>query len=272
MASEPDNPFARNSAWPKMPQAPFRVGPLPKADTPPAPPPEEPARQTVTPVFTRPTNGPPAFSGLPAGAITRPAPQPSPTVAPPRLPPTPEPVAAAAPPAPEPVPAPSPPVEPPEPYTEVAPVIVRPAGARRAVPRRSPLPAIAATGVGLAAILGIAYALNRGQEAALEAPAAPPPATIAAPPTPEVTPVPPPTVETPVAVPPTAPRVAAQRAVPAPRRVAPPAPVAVEEAVAAPVLALPPPPVVVQPAAPPQPTYVPPAAPDPGAPMTTRRD
>ncbi|WP_257838661.1 hypothetical protein [Phenylobacterium sp. J426] len=31
--SEPNdqNPYARNSAWPKMPQAPFRVGPLPKA-------------------------------------------------------------------------------------------------------------------------------------------------------------------------------------------------------------------------------------------------
>ncbi|MBU2365728.1 MAG: hypothetical protein KKB47_22910, partial [Alphaproteobacteria bacterium] len=63
MASEPDNPFARNSTWPQMPQAPFRVGPLPKADPAP-PPPAEPARQTVTPVFTRPTNAPPAFSGL----------------------------------------------------------------------------------------------------------------------------------------------------------------------------------------------------------------
>ncbi|HKP80222.1 MAG TPA: hypothetical protein VJU34_13990, partial [Phenylobacterium sp.] len=68
MASEPDdNPFARNSVWPKMPQAPFRVGPLPKAAPAPAqPPPPEPAARTITPVFTRPVSAP-AFSGLGGG-------------------------------------------------------------------------------------------------------------------------------------------------------------------------------------------------------------
>lgn len=266
MASEPDNPFARNSAWPQMPQAPFRVGPLPKADPAPAPPVSEaPARQTVTPVFTRPTNAPASFAGLPAGAITRPA------ATPPR--PAPEPVAVAPPPPPEPPPVVEPPpAAPSEPYIELAPVIVQPVGsARRAVVRKSPVPAIAASVAGLAAILGIAYALSRGQEAALKAPVAPPPAAVTAPPAPVVTATPAPRVETQAVAPP--PKVAAAtpapaRKVPPPRLVVPSAPA--EEAAAAPVISLPPP--AVTPAPPPQPAYVPPATPDPNAPMTTKRD
>ena len=31
-SSSDDNPFGRTSAWPRMPQTPFRVGPLPAAD------------------------------------------------------------------------------------------------------------------------------------------------------------------------------------------------------------------------------------------------
>jgi len=267
MASESDNPFARNSAWPQMPQAPFRVGPLPKA---PAATPEEPARQTVTPVFTRPKNAPPAFAGLPAGAITRPASPPPRPAAPPA-----EPVAVAPPPAPEPVPEPPPP-EPPAPYIELAPVIVQPVGSgRRAAPRKSPVPAIAASVAGLAAVLGIAYALSRGQEAALKTPVAPPPPAIAAAPAPAVVPTPTPTVQAPAVVPPT--KVAAtprapSRTASAPRLVVPAASAA-EETAPAPVISLPPPVVAApEPAPPPQPAYTPPAAPDPNAPMTTRRD
>src|SRR4051794_37760501 len=88
MASEPDdNPFARNSAWPKMPQAPFRVGPLPKAgaSTPTAetelqppsdtPPPPEPPR-TITPLFFRPIE-PQAAPNLAMGGAGPPAPAPA---------------------------------------------------------------------------------------------------------------------------------------------------------------------------------------------------
>jgi len=270
MASEPDNPFARNSAWPQMPQAPFRVGPLPKADS--AAPPEEPARQAVTPVFTRPTNTPPAFAGLPAGVITRPTAQPRPAA------PRPVEPAAAEPPPPEPVPAtepPSPPVAPPEPYIELAPVIVQPLGsARRAAPRKSPIPAIAASAAGLAAVLGVAYALSRGQEAALKAPVTPPLAAVAAPPALAVTPTPQPAVETLAVAPPAkiaaAPRAPVRTAPPPRLVVAPPAPVVADAVASAPVISLPPP--VATPAPPPQPAYTPPAAPDPAAPMTTRRD
>lgn len=268
MASESDNPFARNSAWPQMPQAPFRVGPLPKARPAPDSPPPEPARQTVTPVFTRPT-GPAAFSGLPAATPSRPAPAAAPPAAV-------EPVPAAAPPAEQAAEAAEPPVAPPQPYIEVAPVIVQPLGAgRRAAPRRSPLPAAAAGVAGLAAVLGIAYALSRGQEASLKAPPAPPPAAIAEPPAAAVAPTPQPTVEAPAEV--VSAKVAATPPAPTrtrpPRRITPPAPEATGDAPSAPLLTLPPPAVVSPTPQPqPQPTYAPPPAPDPNAPVSTRRD
>jgi hypothetical protein len=51
MADDPTNPFARESAWPRMPNAPMRIGPLPKP-RPETRPPETP--RAITPVFTRP--------------------------------------------------------------------------------------------------------------------------------------------------------------------------------------------------------------------------
>ncbi|HKR87704.1 MAG TPA: hypothetical protein VJS38_05970, partial [Phenylobacterium sp.] len=41
-STDDDNPFSRASAWPKMPQAPFRIGPLPKAGAPVQPPAPQP--------------------------------------------------------------------------------------------------------------------------------------------------------------------------------------------------------------------------------------
>lgn len=261
MASEPQNPFARNSAWPQMPQAPFRIGPLPKADAAP-PAPATAAPQTVTPVYSRPLTSPPGPG--PSGLITHPQPAaaPQPVTAPPPPPtPIPEPTPVAADPVPEPAA--------PETYFEMAPLIVRPPGSeRRATPRKSPLPAIAAAGVGLAAVLGVAYALNKGQEAALSRPDAPTPATVA--PTP-VTPSVPTEPAEPVAetqlrsAPPV--EAAKSRTPPPAIRPARPAPTAAPAAAEPPLLSLPP----AAPAPAPQPSYTPPAAPDPSAPMTTQR-
>lgn len=262
MASDPDdNPFARSSAWPKMPQAPFRVGPMPKAD---AAPPEPPPR-TVTPVFTRPT-GPAAFTGLTSGGAV------------PRRPASPAP-ATPAPPPPEPTPVEAPPPAAPaemasEPFVEMAPVNVQPLGSgrRMAAVRKSQAPAIAAIVVGLAGVLGLAYLFNRGQEEGLRLKPAAPPAVVASAPVSPRAATPEPAVSaTPapeVAPTPARTRVVAASRTPArtaaPRRVELPA----QEPAAAPVIALPPP-VVAGPE--PQPTYSPPAAPDPNAPMTTRR-
>lgn len=259
MASEPENPFARNSAWPQMPQAPFRVGPLPKAD--PAPPePATAAPQTVTPLYTRPLTSAPGPA--PGGLITRPQPAAAlqPVTAPPPAPvPDPTPVAA------DPIPDPAAP----ETYFEMAPLIVRPPGSeRRATPRKSPLPAIAAAGAGLAAVLGVAYALNKGQEAVMSRSDPTASATVA--PAPIV-----PTVPTaragPVAdarvTPPPAVEAAKPRLAPPAVRAARPAPTVAPAAAEPPLLSLPP----ATPAPAPQPSYTPPAAPDPSAPMTTQR-
>ncbi len=254
MASEPENPFARNSAWPQMPQAPFRVGPLPKAD--PAPPgPGAAAPQTVTPLYTRPLASQPGPG--PRGLITRP----QPAAVTPSPPPIPEPAPVAADAIPEPAA--------PETYFEMPPLIVRPPGSeRRVAPRKSPLPAIAAAGAGLAAVLGVAYALNKGQEAAMSRPDAPATATVApAPlaPSPAAGPAepaaaarvtPPPPVEA------VKPRMQATVVRPAAR----PATTAAPEAAQPPLLALPPAAVAPVPPS----SYTPPAAPDPGAPMTTQ--
>lgn len=262
MASEQDdNPFARNSGWPRMPQAPFRVGPPPKA-APTAPRAEtQPPPKTITPAFVRPL-GPAAFPG-PTGGEVLPRATPSPVAEVARaVPPVPPPAAEAAEAA-----APQP-----QPYIEVAPVIVQPAatGARKAR-RKSPFPAIAATGVGLAAILGLAYALNRGQDVALKRA---PPASAAfasvAPATPVAG-----AVESPVVAPaqsptqaPVVPRRRVRTATP-PKVALPTA--AADESATAPLISLPP--VVAAPAAPPAPlpSYTPPAAPDPNAPVSTRQ-
>ena len=285
MASEPDdNPFARSSAWPKMPQAPFKVGPLPKAA--PTPEPEaEPPPRTITPAFVRPVSSQ-TFTGLTGGAM--------PSAAPPRLQrPAPGPSApaiaaapvapAAAPPPIAPVAASPEPAAPPQPYVEVAPVVVQPLGtSARRKPKRSPLPAIAATVAGLAAIAGVTYALNRGQDAALKGaatPAAPaasvaaaPPTTVATPtPTPppavaDVADAPPPAVQTPAA-----PRVVQRASAPIAKARAR-APATQPVAAAPVVISLPPAPAVAVPAPAPLPSYTPPAAPDPNAPMTTRKN
>ena len=71
MASEPDdNPFARNSAWPRMPQAPFRIGGLPRRPSAAPEPEPEAAPATITPVFVRPLQGDPR----PVVAASEPAP------------------------------------------------------------------------------------------------------------------------------------------------------------------------------------------------------
>lgn len=270
MTSDPDdNPFARNSAWPKMPQAPFRVGPIPKASVgPPEPPP-----RTVTPVFTRPA-GPAAFTGLTSGgAVPRRPASPAPEIASAASAPSP----AAARPEPlraEPPPPAATPETAPEPYIEMAPVIVQPLGSgrRKAVARRSPAPAIAATAVGVAGVLGVAYLLNRGQA---ESPVVPPAVTASAPvappvPTPEPAVAATPAAATVALAPPTAQtRAAAASRATVPR--AAPTPVETpsqEPAAAVPVIALPPAAVDTPE---PLPTFTPPAAPDPNAPMTTRR-
>lgn len=282
MVSEPDdNPFARNSAWPKMPQAPFRVGPLPKANsleegTAPAEPP-----RAITPVFVRP-NGP-------AGPIETASPLPEPRLRAPETPaspPTPTEADVSPPARAADAEAPAP-VSPPEPYIEVAPVIVQPlgSGARRAV-RKSPVPTIAATAAGIAAILGIAYALNRGQEAALDAAAAGPPASSAAPVAassepappavspPDPAPAAPANASAPAEASPTARSSAPPTRKPAaPKKIdlPPPAPAA-DEGMSQPILSLPPAPSRVatpEPAA--LPSYTPPAAPDPTAPVSNQR-
>src|SRR5687768_5091253 len=77
MASDPvDNPF-RNSAWPQMPQAPFRVGPLPKSDPEPAPRPEPAPPVTITPAFVRPVDMGP-LGGLAGGGAVPAGPRPRP--------------------------------------------------------------------------------------------------------------------------------------------------------------------------------------------------
>ncbi|MEW5686179.1 MAG: hypothetical protein AB1942_14770 [Pseudomonadota bacterium] len=283
MASDPDdNPFARNSAWPKMPQAPFRMGGLPKAgaaeETPtPVEPPAAPA--TITPVFVRPADPAPQ----PAAAarptfITRPPPQPAqvarPAAAPPR--------AEAAPPSrPPPQPAPAavePPVRPP---VELEPLVIQPPARPRATSARASTnrtPAIAAAAVGVLALAGLIFALSQGREAAPRAPA-PARAMVTTTQQSVAARAPTPPAATPVSE---APQPAARRIVTT--RSTPSVAAAVSRTAAsraatppAPVLALPPAapePVVITPApavAEPLPTYTPPTTPDPNAPMTTRR-
>ena len=280
MASEPDdNPFARSSLWPKMPQAPFRVGPLPKGE--PSTAPSEPAQaplseastpevvapRTITPLFVRPVN--PPISSL-APAVERPV-TPPPPAAQRMEPPPPQPPAAEAAPS-------GPPVAP------SAMVVTAPRAARpRPVRARSRLPAVAATFVGLGGVAGLIYLLTRGEPtpppvAVAPAPIAEPPPVAAVPPaTVPVTAefIPPPAPAAVVAIPPSPARLTASPTrppgPPPPRRTSLPSDAAraTEEALGAPVLALGPTP----PPSPPEPArvYVPPVAADPGAPIKTQR-
>jgi hypothetical protein len=275
-----DNPFARNSVWPKMPQTPFRVGALPKAAPAPAPeiptePPPEPAR-TITPLYVRPAQG--RGQGLAGGgAVLRPALQPrapQPEAPPPALepalplepPPAAEMLAAAPATAPEPG------------YVELEPVIVTPYATPRrpARRRRSPLPAVAATIVGLGGIVGLVYVLSQGRPAVPAAPGSTP-AAVAVPAQPASTPAAEPAA---APKPAAAPRIASAFRSPSIRAARPAVAASPAEAAAAPeeasapVLALPPaaaPPQAAAPEPEPQPAYTPRPAPDPNAPIPTRR-
>lgn len=305
MASEPDdNPFIRNSVWPKMPQAPFRVGSLPNAAGGPPLPLEgepqaepEPAPRTITPLFVRPLD-----AGLPGGLTIsgalpqsgfRSAPMPEPFAEP-------QPVA-----QPEPVAGPEPRAVPIEPAAEAEPELppfelsevvatpIRRPPPQRSRPkprRRSPAPAIAASVVGLGAAGGAVFLLTRAppspthSAATVTIPIAPP-APVAASLAPPLTGPPP--VELAAALPPAkvvAPAAPRARAAPVPRVVAPrtlaPRPVtplgrlpsdaavATDEAINGPALVLSPA-AAAQPA--PELPYRPPVAADPGAPIRTQR-
>jgi hypothetical protein len=263
MIDEPDdNPFARNSAWPKMPQAPFRVGPMPKAEVqkPPSPTPT----RNITPLFVRPIETAPAPRLDIGGGVPRALPGP-----------TGQQVAA----VPEPDTKPLPPTfagsvirnpDPEEPF-EVSPVIIMPHRKPRTRPRRSVWPAAIATMVGVAGTLGLAMLLSRVQEARLAskpasaviAPAsAPAPAPLApilqVATKPEVAPLPS------ISTPRTSPGFATPaRVQPAPRvKPATESAVATNEALNAPALSLP--------GAPPPPNYKAPPEVDPTAPVVTR--
>lgn len=272
MASEPDdNPFARNSAWPKMPQAPFKVGAIRRSTPDPAPPAPEARPATITPVFTRPVDPPPP------GPQLRPQPQLDPVVQEPE-PVAPEPV------APEPVaPAPGAPVTSARPPVELAELVIQPPPRVRAPAPRpsrpSRLPAVVATAVGIGGVAALVLMFVRGQDAA-RAPAAAP--------TPVAAPVPAPVTALAPASPGPPTLAARTEVASAPARAAEPIPrspirrlpataaarqpaateaaAATEEAISAPVLDLPP-----AAAAEPLPAYAPPPAPDPNAPVSTRR-
>jgi hypothetical protein len=280
--SEPDdNPFGRNSAWPKMPQAPFRLGALPKAGVTPAQPAPtpEPLTQTpaITPLYVRPVEGavPPPPSATRPTFITRPPPEAAPAPQRPAPEPPPQPVEAQAAEI-RPL-ATVPPIA--RPPVELEPLIVQPlaratSGVSSNGGGRSKTPAVVAAVIGVAVLGGLVFALSQGHEDR-PVPRAPSAASAivsttqqsvtarreaqaSQPATPE------PKASTPSARATQAPRAAAASAA------------ATEAATPAPVLALPPaqptPVEIAPPPAPePLPAYKPPTTPDPNAPMTTQR-
>lgn len=230
-----DNPFARHSIWPKMPQAPHRVASLPR--------PPEPPQRTITPVFVRSTEAVvPAF--------TRPAPAP-PSVRP------------------------SPPVVQPPPIVAAAEApFVAPTPRATAPPKSAIWPGLIAAAVGLAGVAGLFVLLTRDEPAPQPLPApviATAPPVVAAQPVaptqaePEgAKPAAPailarrpplPVRRLPAAAPPTRAADAAQAALEAPVLTLPPAPP-------------PPPPPAPAPETLP---FKPDAAPDPNAPIVTHR-
>lgn len=246
MPSDPDdNPFARASVWPKMPQAPMSIRTLPGAErAEPVPP------ATITPLFVRPMDAMPAAGLLSGGGVSGSAPR-TPTVAP-VIQPQPEPLVQ---------------VE-----DDTPPAVVTPAPARRAKVHRSRLPLIAAGIVGVAGLAGLALLLSRAQVAPsatiAAAPSALPPAAASVPtPAPQVTTaVPPASARDVVPATRTArPVVSRPAASSRPSAAAAPetdASLATSEALAGAVLSLPTPP--------PAPIYRPPVAADPAAPVVTR--
>jgi Meckel syndrome type 1 protein len=294
-SADDNNPFQRASAWPRMPQAPFRIGPLPKttAGSPQAsvPAPQaapEPARPPAAPQPRGVLSGgatPGLFGAGPmSGVVARPAAQP---VSQPD-PPAPEPAVAPQPVAPEPVAAtPEPPAATPEPPPmEVAEVVVAPA--RAALPddesfestepagtlrrsaaarsRRSLTPLIAAGVAAAAGVGALAYLLkDRGPAPELKVVVqAPPPVSGPAPlvaaalPATEASPA---LQAQPMAVAPPAPAAPPVRMAATARRAAARTPSAAVASEPAPTSAEPP-----APAAAPAPIALPPVAPPPAAP------
>ncbi len=253
MSSDPDdNPFARPSAWPRMPQAPMSIRSLSGAERPAS----EPPPATITPLFVRPMDAPPVTGLLSGGGVPRPQPKVGPVV----------PVA--------PITLSEP--EPPARVDVVTPaLLVAPVRTRLPKARRWRMPAIAAAVVGLAGLAGLAYLLGRGgAETPVPGAVAPPaaaPLTAALPtPEPQVTSATPtvPTLETaPAAVvvrSGTRPSVARPVYARSPGTAVPEseASIATSEALAGAVVALPMPV--------PPPIYRPPPAVDPAAPVVTR--
>ena len=293
-ANSDDNPFGRNSAWPRMPQTPFRVGSLPATIPESLPDSSTPNSETlppqaITPLFVRPMQ---TLDGSGLSLIRRPEPRETSQVPPPAQP------------LPE---AQAPLIEVPvevAPAVEAAPIQVEvpsePVFAQRAqrlaasragsTHMRKRLPAIVATLVGLGGLIGLVVMLSgqRPPPVATVVPAVPV-APQAAPSEPApldpvpVEPVPTrldlesqstPTVAPvlerirPASTPtPRATQTSPPNAVARPPASQPPTPaaVAIRDMFDAPVLTLPParPPLVVAPALKPQPE-------DPGAPITTR--
>ena len=89
--SDDDNPFQRPSAWPRLPQGPFRIGPLPKASAPaPVRPVAAPRPQQQSQQQSGPAAAPSLFGASPMDALmARPAAAPAPPPAAPE--PEPEP-------------------------------------------------------------------------------------------------------------------------------------------------------------------------------------
>lgn len=140
MASDPDdNPFARPGVWPRMPQAPMSIRTLSGAErAEPEPPPA-----TITPLFVRPMDAPPAAGLLSGGGVPGPRPKVAPAI----------PVAPITPRQPDP---------PAQVDVEMPALLVAPVRTRVAKARRRRLPVIAAAVVGLAGLAGLAYLLGRG--------------------------------------------------------------------------------------------------------------
>ena len=140
MASDPDdNPFARPSVWPRMPQAPMSIRTLSGVER--SEP--EPLPAAITPLFVRPMDAPPATGLLSGGGVpgSRPNVVPVSSVAPITLS------------------KPDPPVQV---DVETPALLVAPVRTRLPKVRRWRVPAIAAAMVGLAGLAGLAYLLGRG--------------------------------------------------------------------------------------------------------------
>ena len=253
MASDPDdNPFARPSVWPRMPQAPMSIRTLSGVERLES----EPPPATITPLFVRPMDARPATGLLSGGGVpgSRPKVVPVSSVAPIKL---------------------SEPDPPAWVDVETPSLLVAPVRTRLSKVPSWRVPAIAAATVGLAGLAGLAYLLGReGAETPVPGRAV----SLAA--TPFTAALPAPVPQVMAATPPAAARRTAAASVVARSSTRPPvarpvysnspgaavpeseASIATSEALAGAVVALPMPV--------PPPIYRPPPAVDPTAPVVTR--